>query len=442
MKRVFIVMFVLMCISAFAEKKVGASPVVLRSAKEFTARGGLPNFYRKLSEGKPVKIAYFGGSITCQEGWRMQSLDYFRKLYPKAEVNEIHAAIGGTGSKLGAFRLESHVIRHKPDLVFVEYAVNDSITAPAVLRRAMEGIVRQVWKKLPETDICFVYTFAKGDYPTLKNGKMQRSASIMEEIADHYRIPTIHMGLEAVKLAKEGKLILQADPKGVTIVSGNGLNRNVAIPPSGKIPFSPDGVHPYLNTGHVLYTNALKRALPEIAKAGKSGSHLPLPEPIMKDNYELAKMIPLDAQGIKLSGPAAKQGKNEIPGRFFRKRMPENWKLDPGAQIEFKFKGTAAYLYCLVGPGSGMTEITVDGKVSKVYLFDGFSTYFRLSNRPIVESAEDTVHTVRIKVLDEPFDKRAMLSRSNRADFDKYPKKYADRNCYIGSVMIVGEIVK
>ena len=47
-----------------------------------------------------------------------------------------------------------------------------------------------------------------------------------------------------------------------------------------------------------------------------------------------------------------------------------------------------------------------------------------------------------IKVLEDPFDKRAMLSRSNRADFDKYPKKYADRNCYIGSVMIVGEIVK
>ena len=442
MRKVLIVLFALMCVSVFAGKPAGASSVVLRPAKEFTARGGLPNFYRKLAEGKPVKIAYFGGSITSQDGWRTQSLAYFRELYPKAEVNEINAAIGATGSVFGAFRLKTHVLRHKPDLIFVEFAVNDFRTAPAILRRAVEGIVRQVWKELPETDICFVYTIAQWDFKTLKKGKMQRSASLMEEIADHYQIPTIHMGIEVVKLAMEGKLILQADPKGVTIVSGKGLNRNVAIPSDGKIPFSVDGVHPYLNTGHALYTNALKRALPEIAKTGKTGSHLPLPSPVMKDNYEFAKMIPLDEPGIKLSGNVTKQGKNEAPGRFFRKRMPENWKLDPGAQIEFKFKGPAAYLYNLVGPGSGMAEITVDGKVGKIYLFDGFCTYFRVGIKPVVESAEDTVHTVRIKVLDESFDKRAMLYSANRKDFDKNPKKYADRTCYVGNIMIVGTIEK
>ena len=54
--------------------------VEIRKPVELNVRGGLPNFYQKLESGKPVKIAYFGGSITAQNGWRPQSLDYFRKL--------------------------------------------------------------------------------------------------------------------------------------------------------------------------------------------------------------------------------------------------------------------------------------------------------------------------------------------------------------------------
>ena len=115
-----------------------------RTSEPYAIRGGLPNFYRKLHDGKDVRIAYFGGSITAQNGWRVQSLDYFRKLFQNAEISQINAAIGGTGSDLGVFRLDADVLAHKPDLVFVEFAVNDAGARPLNIRRSMEGIVRQI----------------------------------------------------------------------------------------------------------------------------------------------------------------------------------------------------------------------------------------------------------------------------------------------------------
>ncbi|MDD4193119.1 MAG: hypothetical protein PHI28_17420, partial [Mangrovibacterium sp.] len=74
--------------------------------QELYKRDGLPNFFTKIKNGDPVKVAYLGGSITEQEGWRVYSLEWFRKRYPDAKFSEVNAAIGGTPSEFGAFRLQ------------------------------------------------------------------------------------------------------------------------------------------------------------------------------------------------------------------------------------------------------------------------------------------------------------------------------------------------
>jgi hypothetical protein len=181
----------------------------LAPAVECTARAGLPNFYAKLEAGQAVRIAYLGGSITAQEGWRPKTLAYFQKSFPKAKLSQINAAIGGTGSDLGVFRLKRDVLDHKPDLVFVEFAVNDGGAPPQQIYNCMEGIVRQTWKTLPDCDICFVYTLVANMVPTIQQDKFPRAASAMEKVASHYGIPSIHMGLEVARLAKQGKLIVQ-----------------------------------------------------------------------------------------------------------------------------------------------------------------------------------------------------------------------------------------
>lgn len=55
-----------------------------------------------------------------------RTCDWFTRTYPEAEFRFENAAIGGTGSMLGVYRLEHELLdKSDPDLVFVEFAVND-----------------------------------------------------------------------------------------------------------------------------------------------------------------------------------------------------------------------------------------------------------------------------------------------------------------------------
>ncbi len=198
------------CVGLVAlDARAGDPPFPLVDAKECRPRQGLPNFLAKArTPGALVKVAYLGGSITEQPGWRPKTLAYFQKTYPDANFSEINAAIGGTGSDLGVYRLKHDVLDGKPDLLFVEFATNDGGAPPFQIQKCMEGIVRQTWKLLPDCDICFVYTLVESAAGPMLEGKFQRAASAMEAIAEHYGIPSVHLAMEVARLAKEGKLTL------------------------------------------------------------------------------------------------------------------------------------------------------------------------------------------------------------------------------------------
>ena len=97
-----------------------------RPAVECQVRQGLPNFFRLAESGsRPIRVGYFGGSITAAEGWRVQSLQWLRQQFPKAEFQEIHGAISGTNSTLGAFRLQRDMLSHKPDLFYLLFIIHN-----------------------------------------------------------------------------------------------------------------------------------------------------------------------------------------------------------------------------------------------------------------------------------------------------------------------------
>ena len=128
----------------------------------------------------------------------------------------------------------------------------------------MEGIVRQTWRADASTNICFVYTLTEGMLGDLQAGKFPQAASVMEEVADHYAIPSIHLGLEVARLQQAGKVIFKAPlPKTDSEKAALG----------DKIVFSADGVHPYPETGHQLYLNAIIRSMAQIETAGSVRQH-------------------------------------------------------------------------------------------------------------------------------------------------------------------------
>ena len=395
-----------------ATARATTDPPPPRNAIECVTRGGLPNFFAKLETGGALKVAYLGGSITAQDGWRVKSLAFLNKSYPKTKCSEINAAIGGTGSNLGVLRIDHDVLSQKPDLLFVEFAVNDGGTAPNEIVKAMEGIVRKTWSWYPECDICFVYTFTDGSLNELKSGVLNRSAATMELVADHYGIPTIHMGIEAVRLEKEGKLVMKAANAKMDRVSGNELNQTskALVGDDGKIPFSKDGVHPYTNTGHQLYEEAIERALPLIkaASINPPAVHSNLPKPMAADNYSKTAMLPMDSACMQ--GPWTKLPTDNGMGKRYSKWIDSLWQAKPGASLSFKVKGSFVKIYDLRGPDCGKIEITVDGKTTTATQIDGYCTYHRLGIAEIASGLDPKiVHSVSIKVLSESFDKRKIL---------------------------------
>ncbi len=400
----------------------------LAPAVECHARGGLPNVLAKLKAGKEVHIGYLGGSITAQAGWRPKTLAWFREQYPQAKISEINAAIGGTGSDLGVFRLQHDVLRHRPDLLFVEFAVNDGGASPEQIHRCMEGIVRQTWRQDSSTDICFVYTLAGNMLATLQEGFYPRSATAMEQIAKHYAIPSIHMGVEVARLEKEGKLIFKADkPKSE--------QEKAAI--GEKILFSPDGVHPYTDSGHQLYLEAIVRSMAQIRQVGRTGPH-ELIEPFRPDNWEAAQMIPLSR--AKLSAGWRRLDPNaDAMAKRFGGRLPELWQADrPGESVKFHVRGSVIRVYDIVGPDCGQVTVRVDDQPADVRpRFDAYCTYHRLSTFTVGRALSDGEHEVTLMIHPDQPDKARILSERNQT-MDN-PKRFDGTAWYAGAILLVGD---
>ena len=387
------------------------------SAEECHPRNGLPNFVAKAETDAELRVAYLGGSITAQEGWRPKSLALFRKTWPKARFSEINAAIGGTGSDLGVFRLKGDVLDRKPDLLFVEFAVNDGGAAREQILRCMEGIVRQTRTALPTCDIAFVYTITEQLVGPLLEGQYPKAAAAMEEVADRYGIPTIHLGVEVARLAKEGKLIW----KGPLAKGGD------------TVVFSNDSVHPYPETGHELYLGAIARSLPKIREASKpSGT---LPEPLIATNYERARLVPITEATLSAGFAPAddKRWANRLPALHRGSAA--------GETVTFKFKGTRCAIYDVIGPDCGQVRVSLDGAPARlVPRFDSFCTYHRLATLFVATELPDEVHTVKIEIDPAPPDKAAILAK--RQEKIDNPERYQGTMFYPGAILIVGEIVK
>ena len=129
---------------------------VFRPALSASTPVSLAQFDRKAAAGRPVSIIFFGGSLTwganasdpLTTSYRGLMMRYLRDKYPKTPITFYDAAIGGTGSQLGMFRLERDVLSRKPDLVFLDFTVNDGAEETDIESLASyERIVRELLAK-------------------------------------------------------------------------------------------------------------------------------------------------------------------------------------------------------------------------------------------------------------------------------------------------------
>jgi lysophospholipase L1-like esterase len=101
----------------------------------------------KARRGEPVTIGVIGGSITVgafaskpENSYAGRLLAWWQEQFPQCEFRLVNAGAGGTGSMVGALRADKDLLFAKPDLVVIEFAVNDNWTDG----EAYEGLVRQI----------------------------------------------------------------------------------------------------------------------------------------------------------------------------------------------------------------------------------------------------------------------------------------------------------
>lgn len=416
----------------------GAS-VPLVEARELRIRGGLPNVFAKLQRGGAVKIGYFGGSITAAQGWRPLTFAWFQKQFPKAQIEMLHASVGGTGSEVGAFRADYDLVRHKPDLVFVEFAVNDAgdaRRAPNEVKEALEGIVRKLWKSQPLTDIVFVYTLQGPDVNLINAGKFQNAASVHEQVAEHYDIPSIHLGMEVSAMVRDGKAVFTAPPTPTGRTD------------SGAVVFTNDGTHP-TSLGYDLYASAAIRGLAELSQRSGEVRHLLRP-PLMVHNWEDARTVPVDGNA-KFEGEWEKLTAADGPACFrFGKRFYEWFPYlyrtrEAGASVTIRFRGTRIGVKGMTGPDSGCVAIRVDGEAPRdVCQFDVYSRMYAYQGTPLAALPEG-IHTVTWTFSNKKPDKGKILASYSRPgndqDFKEHPERYADHNFSAGQIIVIGEVL-
>lgn len=310
--------------------------------EELRIRGGLPNFFAKLKTNKTVRIAYLGGSITEANGWRIKSFNWMKSQYPKVNFIEINAALSETGSDFAACRIKPDVTAHNPDLVFLEHRIEGGGGFEA---QSVEGIIRQMWKQNPRTDICFIHAVSLEMIPTIQSGRTPGFGAVMESIANKYDIPSIDLGVEIASLEMAGELAMISD-----------------LPVAGKLWFSMDGVNPG-EAGHNLYSEIFIRSLSQMKNYAEVKEH-PLPGAMNQHNWEETTLLPITKAQLSSGWKPVNTQKDTIYREGYKRTdgmLRGAVKCSQaGESVKIKWKGTTLG-FSDIPYGSGCKiQITID----------------------------------------------------------------------------------
>lgn len=160
----------------------------------------LSNFYQKIINHEDVKIGFLGGSITYG-AVATPSTNRFSTLlvqrlsdYYATNVIEINAGQGATDSLTGVFRLDQDIISKSPDLVVIDFAVNDGGYLHDEYT-AYDSIVH----RLLDHNIGVILFYATTDLG-------QNAQFWQNTIAQHYGIPAISLKDAYYPLVQSGTI--------------------------------------------------------------------------------------------------------------------------------------------------------------------------------------------------------------------------------------------
>lgn len=144
------------------------------------------------NEENAYTVAFIGGSLTeGGESWIEETKKLLEEKMPDKEIFTINAGKGGTGSDFGAARFYDDIGKYSPDMVFVEFTVNDYGATEMGHKMYTESIVRQC-AKLPKVPSVIILHAPR---PMENNSESYRihyeGITYKNQVAKHYGLKSI-----------------------------------------------------------------------------------------------------------------------------------------------------------------------------------------------------------------------------------------------------------
>ena len=157
----------------------------------------------RADRGDKITVAFLGGSIT--EGsvasddkscYAYLTYSWWCNTFPDAKINYVNAGIGGTPSLLGNGRCNEDILNFEPDVVYIEFSVND-VDLPNV-REVYEGLLRKVLYSKSSPAVVVINNGFYNDGRTVQN--------VHNELAAYYGIPAISIVDTLVACTMDGRI--------------------------------------------------------------------------------------------------------------------------------------------------------------------------------------------------------------------------------------------
>lgn len=366
--------------------------MILRSLMHMGDTGRVRQAIGRAQSGEAVTIAYIGGSITQGAGavpinsecYAFKSYQNFAKRFSRGgNVRFIKAGVGGTPSELGMIRFERDVLRdgrETPDIVIVEFAVNDE--GDETQGNCYESLVRKILTLPGSPAVVLLFSVFADDWNLQERLKV---------VGERYRLPMI-----SVRDAVTPQFLLKPG-------EGRVLSKNQ---------FFYDMFHP-TNVGHTIMADCLTYFF-EQAAGNKSAKEAflkdGLPAPVIGADFEQVRLMDRkdmpDAVRVSCGGfsdtdenlqAVEMDGELECTPQF-----PYNWMHGAGEEAApFEMEITCKALLLIFKDSgevkAGRADVFVDGE-RKLTADPHVNGWIHCNAVILFQEEEAKRHTIRVKM--------------------------------------------
>lgn len=347
----------------------------------------LKNLMKRAANGESLVIGFLGGSITQgslsstpKTCYAYLVYEWWKKSFPNASFSFVNGGIGGTTSHYGGARAWKDVLCYRPDIVTVDFSVNDD--ANEFFEETYEGTLRRLLAAPSDPAVVVLNNVF---YDTGKNAQNYHN-----RIADHYGIPHVSIKDTVYPDVESGKIV-RAD-------------------------ITPDNLHPN-DKGHRLVADEICKLLDSIkaemeeetiagenieGKSTKTEASVLLPAPLTENAYEHSRLIQIQDNEAILDGflvdPIEKKGMLDI--------FKNGWTAahtNDKISFEIECSCLAVQYRKSVQQPVPKAKAVIDGDEAHAVILDGNFTEDWgdcLYLEPLLHHAEKKVHRIEITVTD------------------------------------------